>query len=63
MAIVVGILGAHYLSNWKEQRVEIEIEMEYLGNLLVDVGTINNSSRLRSSFLIFVYSSPAITLI
>jgi len=33
---VVGILGAYYLSNWKEHRVEIETEMEYLGNLLVD---------------------------
>ena len=37
IAIVVGILGAYYLSNWKEQRVEKETEMEYLSNLLVDL--------------------------
>lgn len=37
IAIVVGILGAYYLSNWKEHRVEKETEMEYLKNLLVDL--------------------------
>jgi len=37
VAIVVGILGAYYLSNWKEHRVEKETETEYLRNLLVDL--------------------------
>ena len=36
-AIIIGILGAHYLSNWKETRVEIKTEAEYLTNLVVDL--------------------------
>ncbi len=36
-AIIIGILGAHYLSNWKETRVEMKTESEYLSNLVVDL--------------------------
>ena len=37
MAILVGILGAQFLSNLNEQRKEKELEQEYLINLLADL--------------------------
>ena len=36
-AIIIGILGAHYLSNWKDSRVEKKTEAEYLSKLVVDL--------------------------